>query len=284
MHAEFKKYRLKFRSPVKFFGQTLAERSGFLLRISHENRIVEGEIPFFPTMPQNEIERNIATIKDYLSKENLNLPVPPRLSVPFAFGLSSCLLALRSDADLDFSRVKSYPFYQSISDCTSKDSFPKVKFSGTASEISAINSAEGEKFRLDFNRRLNFDEACKLLTKIDLNNILYIEEPISDIKLLPKLKRRFDFSLALDETVINRELTSEMLNLADYLIIKPALIGDFDYIAQLAASGKQIVFSSAYESKIGTDAIRRLICMHRLERSPHGLDTEKYIEKFEVEP
>lgn len=284
MHAEFKKYSLKFRSPVKFFGQTLTERSGFLLRLSYKSRIVEGEIPFFPTMPQNEVERNIASVKEYLSKENLNLPVPPRLNVSFAFGLSSCLLALRYDVDLDILRVKSYPFYQSISDCTSRGSFPKVKFSGSDSEISAINSAEGEKFRLDFNRRLSFDEACKLLTAIDLNNILYIEEPISDIKLLPELKRRFDFSLALDETIINRELTPEMLNLADYLIIKPALIGNFDYIAQLVASGKKIVFSSAYESKIGTDAIRRLICFHRLERFTHGLDTEKYIEKCEVEP
>lgn len=301
MSLNFQQYRLEFEFPVNFFGQFLSHKYGLIVSYSHNGNIYYSDIPLFTELSPNLISNYCSVIALFFNSINSFDDTQPvfiessKLVIPknFLFGLNSLILKIYlaqfgSSSELN---VNSYTFIQDISHITSSllsdlDSV-KVKFSGTKEECNCLNTlynSSGSKFRLDFNRKFDLNHCLSILDLLNSNAIKYIEEPCSttdDLLILPTLS---NIPIALDETLINRELTDELAEIASYFIVKPSMIGDYNYIDKLIKTAKSnnisIVFSSAYESYIGINAIKDLVRYYNLQDELMGLDTEKLIKSF----
>lgn len=301
MSLNFQKYRLEFEFPVNFFGQFLSYKYGLIISYSHNGNIYYSDIPLFTELSPNLISNYCSVITLFFNSINSFSDIQTvfiessKLDIPqnFLFGLNSLILNIYlgkfgSSSEVN---VNSYTFIQDISDITSSllsdlDSV-KVKFSDTKEECNCINTlykSYGTKFRLDFNRKFNIDECLSILHLLDIGAIKYIEEPANKTEDLLILSSLSNIPIALDETLINRELTDELAEIASYFIIKPSMIGDYSYIDYLIKTAKSnnisIVFSSAYESYIGIKAIKDLVRYYNLQDELMGLDTEKLIKSF----
>ncbi len=310
METQFQKYKLGFNREVNFFGNMLKSRICLILNIKYNDLSACSDIPFYSYIDKDEINRYQDAISSFLSeldvdtdiREMFNQVNQLALSPAFAFGLNSGLLDLylqKQNVKYDLSQVHSYKFYQISTDLSkqktielmnSGESSVKVKYSGEAEErwhINRLNLNPGIKFRIDMNRKFDYQEAYEEIRWIVPEAIEYIEEPCSELNRLEDLIRHSNVPIALDETIINREMTDKLRQLAQYYIIKPTLIGDFAYISGIIdyarSNHKKVIISSAYENRIGIRSLKQLICYFGLQNNPMGLDTEKLIERTIIE-
>ena len=127
--------------------------------------------------------------------------------------------------------------------------------------------------RLDFNRQWSLDKAIEFCSHYPQEHFEYIEEPCSN----PEELHFFPYPFALDETLqrphdLEPYLSLKMLKA---LIIKPTLIYPFDHLLKL---GKNVVFTSSFEGKVGIGQIKRMINRLGMGDTAHGLDTLRYME------
>ncbi len=99
----------------------------------------------------------------------------------------------------------------------------------------------------------------------------YIEEPLTDSSQLEELYSRTGVKYALDETLLHHDSVEQWPNAAA-LICKPTILGGREPARRLAASGKPIVFSAAFESGVGIARIVQLAAEYS-SQVPAGLDT-----------
>ena len=127
------------------------------------------------------------------------------------------------------------------------------------------------QLRLDANQAWTLQEATSFCSKTQDIDVEYIEEPLQDSSQLEKLYSRTGVKYALDETLLHEQCLDAWPNAAA-LICKPTILGGRKAVERLAATGKPIIFSAAFESGIGIARIVQLAA----EFSPDmaaGLDT-----------
>ncbi len=298
MYVKFKEYCLKFKFPVNYFGTLLSEKAGIEVSCIYNNELLYADIPLVDTLSSENKDRYCSAISNFIKslKEIEDIQAlfenSSKLDLPnnFLFGLNSLVLSIYLQ-NFDFSTeclVKSYSFFSDISqiseDKLSNSESIKIKFNGSREECNHINKlyeSLGIRFRLDFNRKFDLQRCLSLLDMLNINAIKYIEEPCNTPEDTLILHSLSSVPIALDETLINRELNDDLLNISNYFIIKPSIIGDYKYIDFLITTAKSntisVVFSSAYESHIGINAIKDLVRYYELQDEAMGLDTEKLI-------
>lgn len=154
----------------------------------------------------------------------------------------------------------------------------KYKVSGLSPEHAAADVRQLQtlsvSLRIDANRCWSVEEASRFLSAIEPINIEYIEEPVSDPGQLAKLP---PFPFAYDETLLN---PSADLRHVQTLVLKPTLLGDRldTWIEKGKQLGKQLVFSSSYESAIGLIHLAWLQKTHA-PNTAAGLDTYRAFAK-----
>jgi O-succinylbenzoate synthase len=102
-------------------------------------------------------------------------------------------------------------------------------------------------------------------------NFEYIEEPLQNPHQLEDLFSKTGVRYALDETLTDNDQIDAWPNAAA-LICKPTILGGRAVVEKLAATGKPITFTAAFESGVGVARIVQLAA----EFSPNnaaGLDT-----------
>lgn len=130
------------------------------------------------------------------------------------------------------------------------------------------------RLRLDLNRAWSLDRSRAFFSHFSPHEIEYVEEPVDRTEDLAQ----FDFPFALDET--QREMTPEACTGLPYLkafIFKPSLQGGDQECRRLMETGKQVIFSPAFESGVGISQIARLAKRMGLLEQPLGLDTYRYL-------
>ncbi len=298
MYVKFKEYCLKFQSPVNYFGTLLSEKAGIEVSCIYNNEMLHADIPLIYTLSPEIICQYCSTISNFLLHNEDIADIQTvfnntsKLDLPnnFLFGLNSLVLSIYLQ-NFDFSTeclVKSYSFFSDISQISEdkllNSESIKIKFNGSREECNHINKlydSFGIRFCLDFNRKFDLDRCLTILDMLNIKAIEYIEEPCNTPENTLTLHSLSSIPIALDETLINRELNDDLLNISNYFIIKPSIIGDYKYIDFLITTAKSntisIVFSSAYESHIGINAIKDLVRYYELQDEAMGLDTEKLI-------
>ena len=127
------------------------------------------------------------------------------------------------------------------------------------------------QLRLDANQAWTLSDATRFCEALAGVRLEYIEEPLADSSQLEELYSRTGVKYALDETLLHHDSVDPWPN-ATALICKPTILGGREAVERLAASGKTIVFSAAFESGVGIARIVQLAAEFS-SQVPAGLDT-----------
>ena len=131
------------------------------------------------------------------------------------------------------------------------------------------------RLRLDANQAWTLTEAEQFIEGIAGVELEYIEEPLQDPQQLESFYAQTGVPYAIDESLLQLDgdlNTNDQWPNAVALVCKPTILGGRDRVERLAANGKPIVFSAAFESGVGIARIVQLAA----EFSPAiaaGLDT-----------
>jgi O-succinylbenzoate synthase len=161
----------------------------------------------------------------------------------------------------------------------------KVKIDGDPARDRAVveallaTLAPTQRLRLDANRRLSLEAALALVRGLPPERIEYLEEPLSDPLLLPRLHHETGLSIALDESLHEPSLRAALETAPGVAVhvLKPSLVGSVAAVRaraeRTARQGLETVLSSAYDPR---DSLRRIaIIATRLPAATrdHGLAT-----------
>ncbi|MEM6470536.1 MAG: o-succinylbenzoate synthase [Planctomycetota bacterium] len=261
------RFRIPLRSPLVLKGRRYNEREGVLLE--HAGRWAEASpLPGFSRDSVEDVLDALrgdvpATPAVRFAMDSLRLPEIDVLDVPY-----NRLLVGTSDEVLKNAR--------SMNDTRCKAVKLKVGRVDLCDEIRLVRSVREllpvhVGLRLDANQAWSFEQACEFAESIADLHIEYTEEPLRDSDRLEELFDRTGMRYALDESLLEWRSLSAFPN-ASTLICKPTLLGGIDAIKRLAATGKPIVFSAAFESGVGMSRIVQLASEYSPETAA-GLDT-----------
>ena len=268
------RFTIPLNRPLVLKGQTYTTRDGVLLERDGD----WAEASPLPGFSSESVEDVIAALRDQSSDAEKNpaslafalsalqTPIVGRLEVPLN-------LLLMGDRDRVLASAKSV----TVSDCDAVKL--KVGRGELAADIQLVRQVrellpERVRLRLDANQAWELEQACRFADALEGVELEYIEEPLRDPNQLEELFARTGIRYALDETLLGTgsETLLEKWPHTAALICKPTLLGGRSAIESLMATGKLLVFSSAFESGIGIARIMQLAAEFSPE-IPAGLDT-----------
>ncbi len=133
--------------------------------------------------------------------------------------------------------------------------------------------------RLDANRQWTENEYKQFADGVQGIGVDYIEEPLRDISMLPRLIDSGDsvIPLALDESL--RSIDPDNLQRwhgVKAVVLKPTILGlerAVRFARAASRLGMTAVFSSSYESSLGLITIAQVAAAFNVAATPAGLDT-----------
>ncbi|WP_026959638.1 o-succinylbenzoate synthase [Aliagarivorans taiwanensis] len=278
--ATIYRQQLPFRQTMQFGEHRVALRESLILELAlSDGRTGVGEIAPLPGFSQESLEQATQQLYSYL-QGSLQQPLFPSV----AFGLDCALtgpvpdVALSHDCPLlgiDASRDQRVLQDKQLQ--LAKFKAARQAPDQDIEQIQALLIANPKlRLRLDANRGWSWEQAVKVLGNIDVERIDYIEEPLQSSELCPMLAERCQIGIALDESLQRASYRYHYFAGLKALVIKPSLVGGWQYISSLISQANQdgvvTTFSSAYESELGLRWIQTLSQRYSPQQTP-GLDT-----------
>lgn len=175
----------------------------------------------------------------------------------------------------------------------------KIGRADVAEERSLLSRAfeawPSARFRLDGNRRMEFDACVALLRGLEVGRIEYLEEPLSDPSTLTGLSRATGVPIALDELVADgspeamrlRHALSPAEGVAAW-VLRMSAIGSLEAVRacahEAAQRGVDVVLSTAYESSFSLRVAVHLAASLPNARRAHGIGTATLLSEDSCEP
>ncbi len=158
-----------------------------------------------------------------------------------------------------------------------------------------LEAAPGVPVRLDGNRVLRVDECVALVHGLPADRFEYLEEPISDPSMLPRLREATGIAVALDELVADpaaeaRTLRDRLSDSGDACswVVRMSRIGTLAEVRALmrraADRGCDPVLSTAYESSWSIRIAAHVAHAEGARRRAHGLGTAHVLERDACRP
>jgi len=155
-----------------------------------------------------------------------------------------------------------------------------AELDGDTARLAAIRGAVGPKvaLRLDANAAWTVGEAVRVLPRLAVYGIEYVEQPVPDIAGLATVRGAVDVALAADECVADVLAVEAIASLgaAEVVVIKPARLG-LQASAAIAATarrhGLDVVVTSVLDTSIGIAAALHFACTLPGTLRPCGLAT-----------
>ncbi|NIR44403.1 MAG: o-succinylbenzoate synthase [Gemmatimonadetes bacterium] len=295
------RFHLPLRSPADFGGGRLTARDGLLLRMDGPNGArgwgEAAPLPGLHVETLDDVERALAAVRPRLAGhdpqelEELGRAlhdVPPTLR--FAVEMAWLALTARARGTAPAHLLASSPHASVPLNALAAGADPyemartilarpdarslrvlKLKLGrgrpleDERRQLEKLASAlpPGTSLRLDGNRGYELDEATTLLAGLDRRRVEYLEEPLRDPRLLPRLSERTGLPIALDESLHDDELNGLWAHpcVAAH-VLKPTRLGGFAETLRRAErglrDGKRCVISSCLESGLGLSALAQL--------------------------
>lgn len=311
MQASFQSYTLNFITPGGTSRGVLHTKETFILTIEKDGKKAVGECALFRGLSSDDVpsyEEKLQWLCEHIHLPQKELLESLRDFPSIAIGYEQALLNLEHGADLyfpsDFTLGKdSIPINGLIwmGDRAYMEKQIKEKLSsgfhclklkiGTdwPVEHEVLKSLrktfpETElELRVDANGAFSFEEAKRVLDKLNALEVHSIEQPIKagNRPQMAELCRETPVPIALDEEVIGINTLSAKKELLEviqpqYVIFKPSLSGGFqgtdEWISICTLLGIQWWITSALESNIGLNAIAQYTYTKNITR-PQGLGT-----------
>lgn len=288
----YRRYKRRFRRPVRFGSSIVDKREGIVLRLLREDgRCGYGEIAPIESFGSESVDKAGALLKsfcglfqdEYLKDDHIH--AHPCTNYALKCALNSLQ---NNEVDLPEGRPVASAKLAGLNDFLDSDAFfgrdvlkLKVgeKLQDLRSEwdqlekVFALAREQNFSVRLDANEQLTIEEAERwiefLLDHTDV--IQFFEQPI-DRTLLDEMLvlSKMGVPLALDESISllrGQDLVQELSDF--YFIIKPSL-GDCGIVESNDWSTEKLVISSVFESAFGFSELLR----NQFRNTP-GLDTQE---------
>ncbi|MDZ4830945.1 MAG: o-succinylbenzoate synthase [Phycisphaerae bacterium] len=290
------RYRFGLARAMCFAGRTLTERTGFFVRIDGG----VGEVAPMPGLHAESVDDCIALLRRFGSAGVERFP--PSL----AFGVS-CALALANGEPTLVAPLAPTVGVNALFSGNTDDAARAIadgRFAGYRTVKVKISSAddratvlalvrglpESTRLRLDANRALGFDAALALVDGIAPERVDYLEEPLSDPLLLPQLHFATGHAIALDESLLERDLRSALETAPGVTthVLKPSLHGSLERVRERAErTARQTLrttLSNAFESAYTLRLLARLATWLPNAAGDHGLGTAGFLVGDPVAP
>lgn len=127
------------------------------------------------------------------------------------------------------------------------------------------NAPPNVKLRLDFNKQWSLAQLLAFVESFPPDQFDYFEEPCNNFPDLLLFSKQTGFPIAVDESIPLVPFWE--IPTLKALVIKPTILGTIP----TPPPGVELIFSSAYESGVGTLHLARLAMQHNPSR-PHGLN------------
>lgn len=266
------RFSIPLTRPLKLKGKTYTTREGVVLE--RNGKWVEASP--LPGFSSESIEDVLAALRGERANPKslefalsaLNEPAIKQLEVPWNFLLLGDRERVMSGVDRCLqSRCPAAKLKVGRNDLPSEIELVKAVRERLPSDV---------QLRLDANQAWTLDEATMFVESIQGIDLEYIEEPLQDPRQLEQLFSQTGVRYALDETLSQHDDMGSWPNAAA-LICKPTILGGRPAVERLAATGKPITFTAAFESGVGITRIVQLAA----EFSPDcaaGLDTLDWLE------
>ena len=280
------RWTLHFRRPVRSGTRTLESREAAWITLGGATAVVAP----LPGLHRESLDEALAAIESRRAAlESLDPAAAEGLPASAAFAASVAIGVARRDPALVAPLRPRLPLNAL---CAAGDAiaFPgfrsvKVKIEGDPARDRALleallaRLAPEQRLRLDANRRLSLDAALALVHGLPSGRIEYLEEPLDDPLLLPRLHHATGLAIALDESLHEPSLRSALETAPGVAVhvLKPSLVGSVAAVRaraeRTARQGLETVLSSAYDPN---DSLRRIAALAtRLPAASrdHGLAT-----------
>lgn len=272
-------YHLPLREPLRLKQGLYTAREGLILSDQND---AYGEVAPFPGLSQE----NLQDCLNALTQPHQTV-LPPALAWGL-YMLNNPLMPLAEPPEWPVNALLSgdnTPQLLASAEALAQDGYHilklKVGLGPLSEDILRVNtlSQMNLKLRLDANRSWDLKTAQMFVSQLSdaaLEQIDYLEEPLAEPKLYPKFKQRCLLKIALDETLA-QNLEPKLLQTPDVFVLKPMLLGPqrlLELIKQ--AAGRQIVFSSVFESGLGLRYLA-LLSQRTPGAAASGLDTWRYL-------
>lgn len=147
----------------------------------------------------------------------------------------------------------------------------------------AVGLRPGSLLRLDANGAWTFDQAARMIEKLNGLPVDSLEEPLRepDLAALRRLQDAASFALALDESLYNRGSRIELTTIpVRRIVLKPAVVGSLRKTLALARDadrlGIQVVLTSVIDTAAGIWPTLQLAAAIP-SKFPHGLATSSWL-------
>ena len=261
------RFRVPLKQPIRMKGRTYEEREGILLeRDGHWS-----EASPLPGFSRETIDKVIDALrgkeKPPPSLEFALSALDAPFSAPLETPINSLLLGNRDEV-LAQANVCREDNPQAVK--------IKVGQRSTAEDAELVRQIreclpESVSIRLDANQAWDFNAAVDFASRTNDLKLEYVEEPLQEPERLEELCTQTAIKYALDETLVGEQALDRWPS-ASALICKPTFLGGRAAVERLAATGKPIVFSAAFESGIGIARVAQL-AREFSPATPAGLDT-----------
>lgn len=133
------------------------------------------------------------------------------------------------------------------------------EFANAVAIVGSVRNAVGGDvaLRVDCNAAFTVETAAALIAALERFDIQLVEQPVSSIEDLAKLRRRVEVPLAADECVRSIEDARRLrsLDAADVLVVKVQPLGGVRPALEIAeAAGVPVIVSSMIETSVGLAA------------------------------
>ena len=287
----------------------IGERNGYSIRVEDEGKYGEGEImplPGWSTISVREAREELRNIEEN-SGIRLSNEVRAGLGMaqwhlkealtntPLWRLLGGATSTLKVNSLIGGGSIKDFRKTLELLQNKGSTVFKvKLGFSDDLERIQILanNVLPMGRVRLDPNGTWSFEtaiESTKFAKDILGERLEYVEDPVGNLEQLMRLRETVSVPIATDELTVlgkNREFVLRE-KLADYIVIKPPLVGGIDATLEISEfaknSGIKIIISSMYDGPIGLRAWCHLAASISPEHA-HGLGTADYIKDDRMQP
>lgn len=299
--VEIRRYKRFFKHPLTTAHGLWREREGFLIRITdREGRHGFGEIAPIPEFGSETIGEAEAFLKA-LSGKGLRAGLGAISQLPACrFGVDSAMATIRDDTvELPRRKVAVAGLLPAGEAALERWTdrldvgFTTFKWKigvGPLKEEQEIfrqlraEAPTGIRFRLDANGALSLSETIEWLEFLEENEAEFLEQPMSPSQFdeMNRLLERFRTPIALDESIGNARQFEAAHNRGwrGLFVVKPPLFGAIrEGVSLLPALRPRLIFSSAFETSVGFEAVLRWASRWQPEDRAAGLGTGSFLEE-----
>ena len=291
--CEIKQYDLPLARPITIKGNTITRRKGVVFIVCNEDGFVGyGEAAPLEGLHPESLDDCICQLKDIKSEiaglENGILPEGLSGSVRLAVEMATWdVFAETESINIPVNGLLMPGAGSMVSDAVELVDVGytsikvKVGRQGIAEDIEMVSEikdvAEGKAaLRLDANRTWDIGQAVEFCRKVGTGGIEYIEEPVKDIKDHSEFYERTGLPIALDETLIECGLDSDLSHVGAF-ILKPSLIGGLGRTAEFISFARENkitpVISCTFQSSVALCGFALFAAKMGLGDIAHGIGT-----------